>query len=300
MTVSSQARDNSTKGLLYALAGTAFGSTSFVTAKYGLRAFSPAAFSLLWMAGAAACTLVIILATGRGHQLALPARVVRRIVPMGLMAGIGVILLWAGLARLDPTFVSFLNRLTPVITVVLSALLLGERLMTKELMPASLMVIGGCVGAIGRWSVVGTGLVLTLLGFLFFSVQTVIAKTVVTEVHPSGLLFYRVAIAAAAIAVWLLITGEGGFDAAPSHWLVTGLGSLLGPCLSLILAFQSYRYWDLSRSAIVTTVEPLFVLPLGYLFHSQLPSPKELLGGCVILVGAFWFWRIHHSRAHRE
>jgi drug/metabolite transporter (DMT)-like permease len=67
------------------------------------------------------------------------------------------------------------------------------------------------------------------------------------------------------------------------------LGAFLGPCASFLLTFRSYRCWDLSRSAIVKTVEPLFVLPLAYAVLGKLPTGTELLGGCLILVGAFWF-----------
>jgi len=44
---------------------------------------------------------------------------------------------------------------------------------------------------------------------------------------------------------------------------------------------------------MVKTAEPLFVLAPAYMVFGNLPAGKELLGGSIILVGAFWLAWIH-------
>ncbi len=283
------------KGFLYSLAGTILVSTNFITAKYGLEGFNPETFSLVWTSAAAVYSLAIVLATGHWRQMALPAHAIRGIALMGLATGAGMILTWAGLARLDPSFAAFLWRFSPVLTLLLSALLLGERLMVKELVPVAVMVLGGSLSAVGRWHIVGMGMTLTLLGCFATAVQMLIAKVKVSEVHPNVLVFYRAGIGALVIALWTLPTGKADFDAATSYWAVTLLGAFLGPCASFLLTFRSYRYWDLSRSSIVLMAQPLFVLPLAYFVFGKLPAGIELVGGLVILVGAFWLGWIHRQ-----
>lgn len=268
-------------------------STNFVTAKYGLRGFNPETFSLVWTSAAAVYSLIIVLATGHWRQTRLPTHAIGKISLMGLTTGAGMVLAWSGLAQLDPSFQAFLWRFQPVLTILLSALVLGERLMVKELIPVAAMVLGGCLGGIGRWHIVGTGMILTLLACYAVAVQLVIAKMTVAEIHPNALVFYRVGIGALIIALWTLLTGKGNLGVGASYWLVTLLGAFLGPCASFLLTFRSYRYWDLSRSAVVKTVEPLLVLPLSYMVLGQRPAAKELLGGCLILMGGFWFAWIH-------
>lgn len=287
------ARSDPLKGFLYALAGSVLVSTNWVTAKYGLRGFNPETFSLVWTSAAAVYSLIIVLATGHRRQIVLPAHVIKKVALMGLATGVGMILVWSGLAQLDPSFQAFLWRFQPVLTILLSALFLSERFTVNELVPAAAMVLGGFVGAIGRWQIVGSGMILTIFACFAFAVQMLIAKKMVAEIHPNVLVFYRVGIGALIIALWTLLTGKGNFGVAASHWLVTLLGAFLGPCVSFLLTFRSYRYWDLSRSAVVKTVEPLFVLPLSYVVLAKLPTGKELLGGCLILVGGFWFAWIH-------
>ena len=268
-------------------------SIAYVMAKYGLEGFNQETFSLVWASAAVIYSLAIVLATGGWQQLMLPAHAVNNIALIGLLSGAGVILSWTGLARLDPSFAGFLWRFAPVLTIVLGALYLGERLLVGELVPIAVMVLGGCLGAIGRWHIVGVGMALTLLACCAFAVQVLIAKMQVAEIHPVILNFYRVGIGALIVALWALLAGKVDFNVEASYWLVTLLGAFLGPCAAFLLTYISYRHWDLSRSSIVLTVQPLFILPSAYFIIGQLPTGMELVGGLVILVGAFWLAWIH-------
>jgi len=291
-----QTRSNYLKGFLYSLGGTILVSTNFVTAKYGLKGFNPVTFSLVWTAAAAVYSLLIVLSCGQWRQMALSSRDIWNVVLMGLATGAAMILAWTGLARLDPSFAAFLWRFQPVLTIVLSVLLLRERMSIKEIAPVTVMILGGCLSTIGRWDIVGIGIILTLLACIAVAVQMLIAKARVHEIHPNILVVYRVGIGAVVIMLWALLAGKINFQVEASYWYITLLGAFLGPCASFLLTFRSYRYWDLSRSSMVRTVQPLFVLPLAYLVFGKLPAGKELFGGCVILVGAFWLAWIHLIR----
>lgn len=293
MSSNSHARSDPLKGFFYALAGTILVSTSFVTGKYGLGGFNPETFSLVWTSAAAVYSLAIILATGHWRQMALPRHAIRGVALLGLTTGAEMTLAWAGLARLDPSFAAFLWQFTPVLTIGLSVLLLGEGLMVKEIFPVAVMVLGGSLSTIGRWHIVGLGVFLTLLACFANAVEMLIAKMKVSEVHPNVLVFYRAGIATLVITLWILLTDTADFDVQTSYWAVALLGAFLGPCASCLLVFRSYRHWDLSRSSIVLMAQPLFVIPLAYLALGKFPTEIELAGGLIILAGAFWLAWIH-------
>lgn len=115
-------------------------------------------------------------------------------------------------------------------------------------------------------------MILMIVGACAFAVQMLIAKMMVAEIHPNILVCYRVGIGALIITFWTLLTGKADFGVEASYWLVTLLGAFIGPCASFLLTFRSYRYWDLSRSSMVKTAEPLFVLPLSYGGSWQAPE----------------------------
>ncbi|OPX17633.1 hypothetical protein BXT86_05435 [candidate division WOR-3 bacterium 4484_100] len=282
------------KGFLYASGGLLLVSTNFLTAKYGLKGFNPETFSAVWTSAAALYAFFIILLSGHSKQLRLPKGAILKTFFLGLATGIGMILGWSGLALLDPSFASFLWRFSPVMTVVLSTVFLGERLKPRELVGFGIMVFGGVISSVGQWQVVGAGIVLTLLACGAVSIQMLFAKEKITQVHPNILVFYRVGIAALFIIIWTLIRRKFDINVGTSYWLITLLGAFLGPCASFLLTFRSYRYWDLSCSSIVLTAQPLIVLPMAALVFGNIPAGRELLGGLLILAGAFWLALSQH------
>lgn len=288
-------RDN-TKGFLYALGGTLLVSTNYITAKYGLMGFNPETFSFVWTLAASVYSFTIVLITGHLKDLAIPRAKIRSVAILGLATGSGMILAWSGLSLLDPSFASFLWRFSPVLIIIFSMVFLGERLRWIEALPIAIMILGGAMTTLGRWHIVGTGVVFTLLGCIAVAVQMLVVKMNVGEIHPNVLVFYRVSLAAVLIGLWGLGNGKLYFQVETSHLLVTLVGAFLGPSASFLLTFRSYRYWELSRSSIVLTGQPLLVLPMAYLAFGKMPSGMELLGGLVILAGAFCLVWMHRSQ----
>ncbi len=276
------------RGFFLALASTLLTSSNFVTAKYALRGFNPETFSTVWTSAAAFYALLFVLAFGQGRQLAVPRRAAPKILVMGVAVGPGMILAWSGLHRLDPSFTSAVWRFAPVVAMLFGALFLRERLTIRELIPVGFMLFGGLLATAGRWQTVGIGTALSLLGCCCFALQRLMAKMCVSQVHPNVLAFYRVGIGAPIIAAWLLAVGKADFNVAPRYWVVTFLGAFLGPCTSFLLSFRAYKCWELARVSMVFTMEPLFVLPLAYVLLRRLPTTQGLMGGGVILLGAFW------------
>jgi drug/metabolite transporter (DMT)-like permease len=71
----------------------------------------------------------------------------------------------------------------------------------------------------------------------------------------------------------------------------------LGPFLSHILFFRSYHYWDMSRSAMVWTLQPLVVIPLSWLVFHTAVTGWRLIGGLIILAGALALAALHRKGA---
>ncbi len=248
---------------------------------------------MVWTISATIYSFIIVLATGLRKELAIQKKSIVPIVVLGASTAAAMLLGWAGLALLDPSFASFIWRFFPVLTIILSAIFLRERFTPIELIPIAIMVIGGAISALGRWSVVGLGIILTICACLAATIQMLIAKVKVRQIHPNVLVFYRVGIAALMIAIWTFSIGKADFHAAPRYWLITMLGAFLGPCASFLFMFRSYQYWGLSRSSIVHISQPLFVLPMAFIFLQRIPTSKGLIGGFLILAGAFWLAWIH-------
>ncbi|AFZ49064.1 putative membrane protein [Dactylococcopsis salina PCC 8305] len=233
--------------------------------------------------------MTIIYLTKQHHTLIVPQSSLFPLLLMGLLTGVGMLVGWQGLAILDPTFVAFLKRFEPVLVILLSLFYLKERLFVGEIVSIILIAFGGVWSAFGRWEVIGEGVILIMFASLATALQLFIAKTNIQNVSPLILVFYRMSIATCAIALWTIFSGGVNFNIESRYWGVTLLGAFLGPCLSFLCTFNSYRYWELSRSTIVLMLQPLFALVLAVVFLQQFPTSQELMGGIIILIGSVSF-----------
>ncbi|MFO7900632.1 MAG: DMT family transporter [Planctomycetota bacterium] len=296
---------NPARGFSFALSGTSIlAITTFVLAKYALRpdgGFPPALFALGWTASSSLFLLLGLAARGRLRQLRLPRAAAGHVLVAGLIGGVAHILFWSGLARLDPSLTAFLMRFSPVLVILLSAVFLGERLSGLEVAGVGLMVAGGCVSSLGDWgsSDLRAGVILILLCCAAASVWRILIKARSHHVHPMVGNFYRLALAALVIAPWAAASGASAAGVAADSWGVLLLGSLLGPCIGMSLTFNSYRYWDLSKTSMVMMVQPLIVVPVAAFMPQSSLTLVQFVGGMIILAGGLWVvWQ--HSRAGRR
>ena len=289
---------NPMKGLSYSLAATVMFAGGLVAAKYSLEGFNPYTFSVILSTSAAIWAFLIALFSRNCRSLVIQRPKTKwRVLFLGLITGVGMIMAWTGMKMLDPSFVAFLLKFQPVFAIVMGAVLLHEKLLFNELVALMVMIAGACLSLVGRWHIVGTGTVLVLLSCVLGSFQLLIGKREAQTVPAIALVFYRVAIAAVIVTVWGLLQASLDFNVAASYWFSTVLAAFCGPCVGVFLMFQSYHYWHLSRSSMVHTALPLFVLPMAFLFLHKIPVTRELIGGAVILLGAFWLARIQLARA---
>jgi drug/metabolite transporter (DMT)-like permease len=286
------------KGFIFSSGGALLLSTNFITVKYGLRGFNPETFSLVWTSAAAIYAFGIVLAGRDSRKKILPKGAVKAVVALGACTGLGMVLAWKGLSELDPVFASFLWRFLPVLSILSGVIILKERLALTEALAMGIMLIGALWSVVGRWNVVGTGVMLTIAAIFSGVLQLLIAKSQTHKVHPNVLVAYRVGIGSVLIACWVFATGAVNFAVEIKYWYVTLLGAFLGPCASFLFTFRAYRYWTLSQSSLTLTAQPLFTLPMAYIFLCTLPTTRELIGGCIILVGAFWLGFIELSKAN--
>jgi drug/metabolite transporter (DMT)-like permease len=177
----------------------------------------------------------------------------------------------------------------------IGVIFLREKISGREISAIFIMLGGGVISAAGSWEIVSAGVFFAVLNCTMLALQHLIAKIKISSVHVSVIVFYRSLIAFFVIIGWGLIRGGLDFNAPPRYWIVTALGAFLGPCLSHIFYYKSFSYWELSKSSLISNIQPLFVIPMAYLFLREFPGEMQLLGGFIILTGIFWLGWIHRN-----
>jgi len=210
---------------------------------------------------------------------------------------------------------SVLFGLTPVVTGLLAALLLGERALTPTrllglafaLTGLALMFLPGLLttapaGDAG-WegtaaAATGLGVAGMLIAVLVHSASAVWVKRIGAKLPAlettTGALLVAVPLFTLS---WLLLEPAWPFPLeAKAAWSILYL-ALAGSVVAFSLYYHLLRHLSASRVALIPLITPLLALALGHWLNAEAFSLREILGSLLILLGlSFWQWGVQMQR----
>jgi drug/metabolite transporter (DMT)-like permease len=192
--------------------------------------------------------------------------------------------LWMGIQHLDPTVAAFISRLQTLVSVFLGVIFLKERFGRREIIGALLLIAGVVIIRISFdlalsfwfWVMVASG--------VFFGITEIFAKQAVGNLHPIPLNFVRNSIIAVFFIVVLIAQGQPLFEFQGTWWHVLAIG-IAGPLLSRLSFLNALSRIEVSKAVLVNQTQPIFVFLISFTVLSVIPTPRELIGGLLILTG---------------
>lgn len=184
---------------------------------------------------------------------------------------------------------------SPLITVILAALLLGEKVRMFRLSAVGIGLIGVLVILAPRLSfgaeldrLAMLGAVAMLISAALRSLAQVHIRRLVQTEHPSAVVFYFMLTA----SVLSLFTAPFGW-AVPS---LTDTAMLVGAGLfggvGQIFLTLSYRFAPASVLAPFDYASMLFAVMVGYFIFSEIPTSATIIGSLIVMAaGALIIWR---------
>ncbi len=272
------------RGVLLTLASAACVSVTFIASKEAMRQLSPLAFSPLWFGAASVWGGAFYVAQ---NGLSLPRGLRRLAWPLlwlGVFNGLANLLLFMAIDLGDPTLAAFFSRSETVYSVLLGALLLGERMLAGQWAGVGLAIIGAGVITFKSGSVVGLMLIFTLVSNFFLSLSTLIAKRHILAVPPLLLSTIRTALMTLMLGVIGLVAGQLSWPNAVAWAWIWG-GAFFGPFLSYVLFYQGLLYLDLGKGVVIRSTQPLFVAIYSFILFGALMTPQQFIGGILLLLG---------------
>jgi drug/metabolite transporter (DMT)-like permease len=274
------------------LANVVYG-TSYVVTRLTLPSVPPAALALVRLAVGTAVLWPLARARGDPPRIAPgDGRAIRWMGVLGFAAAFALAN-W-GIARSTATNAALLITVEPITVILLSPLLLGERLTGREalgaalaLAGATLVVINGIPGLtvalVPHWQ----GDLLLLASGGAYGSYSLIGRRVLAR-HPAvvvtarSMLWGAVALLPLAAAEWLAV--------GPPRWTAAGVAGTL--YLALVITALGYLAWNWAlervaapRAAIFLNVQPLVGTLLGVLGLGEPLSLFTVAGGAMILLG---------------
>ena len=191
---------------------------------------------------------------------------------------------WAGVKKMDPSLAAFLNRTEALIAVFMGIAFLKERFNRFETLGVVLSITGIVIMRLTLRVEYTEGFWLVLLGSIFFGITEFVSKIAVKYIHPIILAYLRNMLMAA--TYWIVVlAGKFSFSGLGEVWIgVLALG-VVGPILSRMMYLLALKRMELSKVAVISQTQPVFVILIAFFALHQLPTFRELIGGVLIMSG---------------
>ena len=92
-----------------------------------------------------------------------------------------------------------------------------------------------------------------------------------------------------AIAYWLVFFAtDSSFEGLTSVWPGVLVLGIIGPILSRMMYLMALKRLELSKVAVVSQSQPVFVILTALLVLNQLPTLREFTGGLFLIAGCIF------------
>ncbi|MGB7317910.1 MAG: DMT family transporter [Planktotalea sp.] len=215
----------------------------------------------------------------------------------GLIGVCGMGFGFSSLAYLPLPDVTAIGFAAPLMTVLLAALLLGERLRLYRLSAVLLGLVGVMVILSPRLSIFSgetlesaaqIGVILVLTSAMFRALAQIHIRRLAQTEQTAAIVFYF----SMTTTLLSLLTLPLGWTV-PSSSAIAMLicAGLIGGAAQIFIT-SAYRFADAAVIAPFDYASILFAMAIGYVFFSDVPTPQMLIGSAIVMTaGLLIIWR---------
>lgn len=265
--------------LLLAMTAT-WGSTFFLIKD--LVAHVPSADFLVVRFAIAAVVMCVVF---RRQVAALPRSAVRSSVVLGGLYGTAQILQTVGLEHTSASVSGFVTGAYVVLTPVLGALLLRDRLPGAMWLAVGLAAVGLGVLSL-RGFAIGFGEGLTLAAALLYALHILGLGRWSTPAQATGMACVQAAVISC-VALVAALPGGITLPATGGQWASLLYMALVAGAFALWAQTWAQAHVPPTRAAIIMTTEPVFAAFFAVLFGGESLTTRMLLGGGLVLAAMY-------------
>ncbi len=264
-------------------------SSSFITAKIGLRHLSPLLFVAIRLVACAFVLMVLMLHSSLGGPLLVGNGCTVRLTG-ALLNGIGLMAPHVGLLTAPAAQIALVQSLTPLLTAIFGMLLLRERLRMGQWLGLALGMAGVAL-VVGEAALESParfqGLVLAFVGVLGLVAGTLYFGRFCRGVPllPGATAQFLSAAAVASLGTWLL-------EIPHADWTASAVAAIAWNTIMVSLGGMGLYFAMLVRGTVARASANFYLVPgtaalLGWLFLGESLSPLAIVGLITASVGCW-------------
>jgi drug/metabolite transporter (DMT)-like permease len=303
MTREGHGRDGRTIAIAQALIAVVVWGASFAATKRLLSEMAPE--TILFVRTVMGTALVAVLLAWRGGLRLLPARDWPRVAGFALLGLLATQLLQAfALERSTSANTAWLVALNPVVTAILAAWLIGERLGGKVAglaiaFSGALLVLSGGHSLTDVLTLPSTrGDLLTLVSTVTWALYTIYGRSFVSTHDPAVVTAHVLGSAAIMVAPFFL--ARFGWQQlaglSPMGWVCLLYLGIACSGVAFMLYYAALEHLEAGQVAAFIYVEPVIAQMLSVMFLGEPLTASLIAGGAAILAGV---WLVSHAESRR-
>jgi len=206
-------------------------------------------------------------------------------VALGLLYGLAQIFQTQGLASTPASVSGFITGTYVVLTPLITAVLLRERVPATTWAAVALATAGLALLSLNGFSV-GAGEAITLLAAALYALHIVGLGRYSAHEIATGLSVVQIVVIAALCTVGAL---PGGIvlPATPGQWVSVLYMVVFASIAALWVQTWAQAHMPATRAAIVMTMEPVFAASFAVWLGGETATARMLLGGALVLTAMF-------------
>ncbi|MEN2768896.1 DMT family transporter [Ornithinibacillus xuwenensis] len=273
------------KGHFYNLLSVLAMAIGPLISKFGLLHVSPAIAAILNVVTILMASYLVGVFSRKGITFYFE----KEILMLAIFNSLGVIFMFISMNLLSPVEVGFLGRFYTVFAVLLSVVILKERLSKLEVLFITLAILGAFlfVEKGNGHSANGFGALFAVLYTFFFALTNIYIKKTLSEHKSSNsILFTNNCITLCFVVGYAFLSGElaNGLTSLEGIGYIM-IASLLTGFLGTILLYQALKYLRFSIANVTRAFSPVILAILSYPFFPIKITIKNSIGA-VVLVGS--------------
>lgn len=204
---------------------------------------------------------------------------------IGASVAIATVFSYASVTVIDAGTASLLGRSSTVITLALSYFWLREKLTGRELLGATLCVIGAIIIGFQPGNIFRLGSLYVMGAVIFYSLHIAIVKKYGDDIDFGNFFLFRVGLTALFLGIFMFGSGNAGLPPTQRDFLVLLVAGTVDVVISRTLYYWALRQMRLGIHTIILTAAPVLTIIWSVLLFDESPTVQGAIGGAIVIAG---------------
>ncbi|MBI3413153.1 MAG: DMT family transporter [Candidatus Aenigmarchaeota archaeon] len=292
-------RNRESRGFLYSFVSVFFVAPVFIVASIVMKSMPAETASTMFFGAGFLITSVISTLRKRNREvLPMVRKYFRPLLLLGIFNTSAAILFFTGIKSIGPSSAAFISRFETIFVILLGVLLLKEKLGKMDMLGMAITVSGVIMVTYSNVSMV-IGSFFIFASSALISFQRILLKKYVSKIQPMDLNQLRLFFSFVLLLSYVVLSSRLVMPSA-GNLLLIGIVSLSAPVIGFYLRLKAMELIDVSKVMTVESLEPFIVVLMSIFLLGSITSPRQILGGGVMIVGITMLLMSHRMKGKEK